>query len=38
MKNIISEDEKLDIHFYTIMDLKGDVLLNELNSGPVRFN
>jgi hypothetical protein len=33
MKIFISEDEN-GHPFYTIMDLKGDVLFNELNSGP----
>ena len=28
----ISEEEKARHPFYTIMDLKGDVLMNELNS------
>jgi hypothetical protein len=32
MKIFISEDEKNRHPFYTIMDLKGDILLNELNS------
>lgn len=32
MKIFISEDEKTRHPFYTIMDLKGDVLFNELNS------
>ena len=32
MKIYISEDEKTKHPFYTIMDLKGDVLFNELNS------
>jgi hypothetical protein len=32
MKIFISEDEKTKHPFYTIMDLKGDLLFNELNS------
>jgi hypothetical protein len=32
MKTYISEDEKIKHPFYTIMNLKGDDLLNELNS------
>ena len=32
MKIFISEEEKTRHPFYTIMDLKGDVLFNELNS------
>jgi hypothetical protein len=32
MKIFISEDEKTRHPFYTIMDLKGDILFNELNS------
>jgi hypothetical protein len=32
MKIFISEDEKSRHPFYTIMDLKGDVLFSELNS------
>lgn len=32
MKIFISEDEKTRHPFYKIMDLKGDILLNELNS------
>jgi hypothetical protein len=32
MKTYISEDEKIRHPFYTIMYLKGDNLLNELNS------
>jgi hypothetical protein len=32
MKTYISEDEKIRHPFYTIMNLKGDDLLNELNS------
>jgi hypothetical protein len=32
MKTYISEDEKIRHPFYTIMNLKGDDLQNELNS------
>lgn len=32
MKIFISEDEKARHPYYTIMDLRGDELLNELNS------
>jgi hypothetical protein len=32
MKIFISEDEKTRHPFYKIMDLKGDILFNELNS------
>jgi hypothetical protein len=32
MKTYISEDEKYRHPYYTIMNLKGDDLLNELNS------
>lgn len=32
MKIFISEDEKTRHPFYTIMDLQGDILFNELNS------
>jgi hypothetical protein len=32
MKTYISEDEKIRHPFYTIMNLKGAILFNELNS------
>lgn len=32
MKIFISEEEKTKHPFYTIMDLQGDILFNELNS------